>query len=158
MPGTVLRDTNVFTAWLKPRSTLVPLYGRHVFGRRTAIAQQTVAEARYGAMVAGWGDKRLDNLDRLIHRSAILPSDDETTWAYARLGCPGVEILTELSAQVEPLSPMSAANPKRLSNRPSIDPQPSGRRHNPPHPICTCWPRLPACSMDEPPELPAQLG
>jgi hypothetical protein len=25
--GTVLLDTNVFTEWLKPRSTLVPLYG-----------------------------------------------------------------------------------------------------------------------------------
>jgi predicted nucleic acid-binding protein len=66
MPGTVLLDTNVFTAWLKPRSTLVPLYGKHVFGRRIAIAQQTVAEARYGAVVADWGDKRLDNLERLI--------------------------------------------------------------------------------------------
>ena len=55
-PKAVLLDTNVFTAWLKPRSTLVPLYGRHVFGRRIAIAQQTVAEARYGAVVAGWGD------------------------------------------------------------------------------------------------------
>jgi predicted nucleic acid-binding protein len=139
MPGTVLLDTNVFTAWLKPRSTLVPLYGKHVFGRRIAIAQQTVAEARYGAVVADWGDKRLDNLERLIHRSAILPADDETTWAYARLraecrrsghplhqkqhggdlwiaaaairwqlplvahdavylGCPGIELLTELSA------------------------------------------------------------
>ena len=138
MPGTVLLDTNVFTAWLKPRSTLVPLYGKHVFGRRIAIAQQTVAEARYGAVVADWGDKRLDTLERLIHRSAILPADDETTWAYARLraecrrsghplhqkqhagdlwiaaaavrwqlplvahdavyvGCPGLELLTELS-------------------------------------------------------------
>ncbi|TDW98139.1 PIN domain-containing protein [Kribbella sp. VKM Ac-2566] len=83
--GTVLLDTNVFTAWLKPRSTLVPLYGKHVFGRRIAIAHQTVAEARYGAVVAGWGDKRLDNLERLIHRSAVLPADNETTWVYARL-------------------------------------------------------------------------
>src|SRR3954451_25296555 len=124
---------------LKPRSTLVPIYGRHVIGRRISIAQQTVAEDRYGAVVAGWGDKRLDDLERLIHRSAILPADDETMWAYARLraecrrsghplhqkqhigdlwigataicwqlplvahdavyvGCPGVELLTELSA------------------------------------------------------------
>ena len=137
-PKAVLLETNVFTTWLKPRSTLVPLYGRHVFGRRIAIAQQTVAEARYGAVVAGWGDKRLDNLERLIHRSAVLPGDDETTWAYARLraecrrvghplhqkqhggdlwiaatalrwelplvahdavyvGCPGIELVTELS-------------------------------------------------------------
>ena len=47
MPRTVLLDTNVFTAWLRPRSPLVPLYGRHVYGRRIAISHQTVAEARY---------------------------------------------------------------------------------------------------------------
>jgi predicted nucleic acid-binding protein len=70
---TVLLDTNVFTAWLKPRSGLVPLYGKHVFGRRIAIAQQTVAEARYGAVVAGWGGKRLEALERLIHRSRVPP-------------------------------------------------------------------------------------
>lgn len=29
-PRTVLLDTNVFTAWLKPRSTLVPLYAKHL--------------------------------------------------------------------------------------------------------------------------------
>lgn len=43
---TVLLDTNVFTAWLRPRSSLLAVYGKHVFGRRIAIAQQTVAEVR----------------------------------------------------------------------------------------------------------------
>jgi hypothetical protein len=52
---TVLLDTNVFTAWLRPRSNLLPMYGKHVFGQRIAIAQQTVAEVRYGAVAAGWG-------------------------------------------------------------------------------------------------------
>jgi len=83
--GTVLLDTNVFTAWLKPRSSLVPLYGKHVFGRRVAIASQTVAEARYGSLIAGWGDKRLESLERLIRRSRPLPPDDATAWAYAGL-------------------------------------------------------------------------
>jgi len=85
MVGTVLLDTNVFTAWLKPRSSLVPLYGKHVFGRRVAVASQTVAEARYGALIAGWGDKRLDSMERLIRRSRPLTPDDETAWEYARL-------------------------------------------------------------------------
>jgi len=35
--------------------------------------------------VAGWGDKRLESMERLIRRSRVLPVDDETTWAYARL-------------------------------------------------------------------------
>lgn len=85
MPATVLLDTNVFTAWLNPRSPLIPLYGRHVYGRRLAISQQTVAEGRYGAVAAGWGEKRLDKLERLIGRTRPLPVDDETTWSYARL-------------------------------------------------------------------------
>ncbi|NDL60970.1 PIN domain-containing protein [Phytoactinopolyspora mesophila] len=85
MAATVLLDTNVFTAWLRPRSPLVKLYGRHVYGNRLAVAQQTVAEARYGAVVAGWGDKRLEQLERLIRRSRPLPVDDETVWSYARL-------------------------------------------------------------------------
>ncbi len=58
--ATVLLDTNVFTAWLRPYSTLLPLYGKHGLGRRIAIAQQTVAEVRYGAIAANWarGDSR----------------------------------------------------------------------------------------------------
>ncbi|NED96031.1 type II toxin-antitoxin system VapC family toxin [Phytoactinopolyspora alkaliphila] len=83
--GTVLLDTNVFTAWLRPQSPLLRLYGRHVYGRRIAVAQQTVAEARYGAIAAGWGDKRREQLERLIRRSRPLPVDDETVWSYARL-------------------------------------------------------------------------
>jgi predicted nucleic acid-binding protein len=83
--ATVLLDTNVFTAWLRPRSSLLPMYGKHVFGQRIAIAQQTVAEVRYGAVAAGWGERRLEAVERLLHRSRVLPVDDETTWAYARL-------------------------------------------------------------------------
>lgn len=58
--GTVLLDTNVLTSRLRPRSALLPLDGKHVFGRRIAVAQQTVAEVRYGALAAGWGERRLD--------------------------------------------------------------------------------------------------
>ncbi|HEY3004210.1 MAG TPA: PIN domain-containing protein, partial [Kribbellaceae bacterium] len=82
---TVLVDTNVFTAWLRPRSPLVPLYRKHLFGRRLAVSQQTVAEARYGAVMAGWGDRRLKELERLINQSRVLPTDEDTTWAYAHL-------------------------------------------------------------------------
>jgi hypothetical protein len=37
--GNGLFDTNVFTAWLKPRSPLVQRYARHGYGNRLAIAQ-----------------------------------------------------------------------------------------------------------------------
>jgi hypothetical protein len=76
---TVLLDTNVFTAWLRPRSSLLTMYGKHVFGQRIAIAQQTVAEVRYGAVAAGWGERRLEAVERLLHRSRVLPVGDQTT-------------------------------------------------------------------------------
>lgn len=61
------------------------MYGQYVLGRRIAIAQQTVAEVRYGAVAADWGERRLEAVERLLHGSRVLPVDDETTWAYARL-------------------------------------------------------------------------
>ncbi|MDQ3423077.1 MAG: PIN domain-containing protein [Actinomycetota bacterium] len=63
----------------------MPLYGKHVIGRRITVAQQTVAEVRYGASAAGWGERRLEAVERLLRRSRVLPVDDQTTWAYARL-------------------------------------------------------------------------
>jgi predicted nucleic acid-binding protein len=56
-----------------------------VFGRRITVAQQTVAEVRYGAIAAGWGERRLDAVERLLTRSRVLAADDKTAWAYARL-------------------------------------------------------------------------
>jgi predicted nucleic acid-binding protein len=50
---TVLVDTNVFTARLRPRSPLNVQYSKHLVGQRLAVAPQTVAEARDGALKAG---------------------------------------------------------------------------------------------------------
>lgn len=40
MVATVVLDTNVFTAWLKSRSTLVQRYGKHG-GERHKLLRQT---------------------------------------------------------------------------------------------------------------------
>jgi predicted nucleic acid-binding protein len=58
--ATVLVDTNVFTARLRERSPLATSYAKHLFGQRVAVAPQTVAEARYGALSAGWGQARTE--------------------------------------------------------------------------------------------------
>ncbi|MDQ6806480.1 MAG: PIN domain-containing protein [Actinomycetota bacterium] len=78
MIGTVLLDTNVFTARLRKRPVLAAQYEKHRFGQRIAITPQTVAEARYGALKAGWGPTRLRQLAELINRVRILPVDLET--------------------------------------------------------------------------------
>jgi hypothetical protein len=82
---TVLVDTNVFTARLRPRSPLNVQYAKHLVGQRLAVAPQTVAEARYGSLKAGWGAHRLAELDRLVRRARTLPVDIETIDRVARL-------------------------------------------------------------------------
>jgi predicted nucleic acid-binding protein len=82
---TVLVDTNVFTARLRERSPLATSYAKHLFGQRIALAPQSVAEARYGALSAGWGQARAERLSRLVARARILPVDIDTIEAVARL-------------------------------------------------------------------------
>ena len=83
--GTVLVDTNVFTARLRERSPLATRYAKHLFGQRIALAPQTVAEARYGALNANWGSARQQRLARLVARARILPVDIDTIEAVAEL-------------------------------------------------------------------------
>ena len=85
MIPTVLVDTNVFTARLRERSPLATNYAKHLFGQRIALAPQTVAEARYGVLSAGWGPARTERLSRLIARARILPVDIDTIEAVAQL-------------------------------------------------------------------------
>jgi predicted nucleic acid-binding protein len=57
--GSILLDTNVFTARLRERSPLANLYAKDLFGQRLLVTPQTLAEARYGALKANWGPVRL---------------------------------------------------------------------------------------------------
>lgn len=86
MTSSVVVDTNVFTASLRgSRSPLAAQYTKHTVGRRIAVAPQTVAEARYGALVAGWGQRRLGELARTLSALAVLEVDGETTETVAQL-------------------------------------------------------------------------
>lgn len=54
-------DTNVFGAELTRRGAPVAgAYREHVQGRALFISFVTVAELRYGARLAGWGESNLD--------------------------------------------------------------------------------------------------
>jgi predicted nucleic acid-binding protein len=83
--GTVLVDTNIFPAPLRDDRPLQAQYRKHTFGRRIAVAPQTVAEARYGALIGGWGARRLNELARLTAGVRVVPVDDETIEHAARL-------------------------------------------------------------------------
>lgn len=68
------------------------------------MTRQTVAEVRYGAIAAGWGERRLEAVERLLRRSRVLPVDDQTIrWQLPLvahdaviLDCPDLQLLTEL--------------------------------------------------------------
>jgi predicted nucleic acid-binding protein len=83
--GAVLVDTNVFTARLRNDRRLERQYGKHTAGKRVVVTPQTVAEARYGALAAGWGVRRASELDRLIAHVGVLEVDGETTEAVAQV-------------------------------------------------------------------------
>jgi predicted nucleic acid-binding protein len=81
----VLVDTNVFSALLRPHSQLTVLYAKHLFGNRITVTPQTLAELRYGALKAGWGESRLKAVERLIVRARALPVDADTIRTVAEL-------------------------------------------------------------------------
>lgn len=85
MSGSVLLDTNVFTARLREKSPLASLYAKHLFGQRLLVTPQTLAEVRYGALNANWGRIRMGRLAQLTARSRRLPVDPETIEAAAEL-------------------------------------------------------------------------
>lgn len=85
MNGTVVVDTNVFTAPLRKGRPLEARYAKHTLGRLIAVTPQTVAEARYGALTAGWGPRRLGELERLTRDVRLLPVDEETIEQVAQL-------------------------------------------------------------------------
>ncbi len=82
----VVVDTNVFGAPLTRRQeNLASLYARHLVGRLLIVASQTVAELRFGALLAQWGPARRADLERRLAIAGVAPVDDELTWEVAKL-------------------------------------------------------------------------
>jgi predicted nucleic acid-binding protein len=82
----VVVDTNVFGAALTRRgASLQRLYAPHLAGRVLVLAAQTVAELRFGALLARWGEARQAALERRIGRARIAAVDEDLVWEVARL-------------------------------------------------------------------------
>lgn len=83
-------DTGVFSAALSRRrradldQQVTFLAGNQIF-----LAASTVAELRYGALLAGWGETRRARLERAIETTTVIPVSDGllTTLAELRLAC-----------------------------------------------------------------------
>ncbi len=83
-------DTGVFSAALsrfRPASIEEKVAARR--GNQLFLAPATVAELRYGALVAGWGPPRRARLESAIAATTIVPVTDTllTTMAELRLAC-----------------------------------------------------------------------
>jgi predicted nucleic acid-binding protein len=84
--GPVVVDTGVFGADLSESSKpLADLYSTLLDGRNILISFATVAELRYGALRAGWGAKRRNDLEDTIGTAKIVWPGHDLTHAYASL-------------------------------------------------------------------------
>ncbi len=82
----LLIDTGVFSAALSRTrpATYEPLVAR-IAGNQLFLAPQTVAELRYGALVAGWGRPRRQRLEAAIATATVVPVSDRLVTAVADL-------------------------------------------------------------------------
>jgi predicted nucleic acid-binding protein len=83
--GPLLIDTDVFSwiTWQRRRHTE---FGPLIRGHLLALSFATVAELRQGAIVAGWGDRRREQLeDRISHHYVVLTATDGVTARWAEL-------------------------------------------------------------------------
>jgi predicted nucleic acid-binding protein len=79
-------DTGVFSASLsRSRRARVTDKVQLMSGRQIFIATPTVAELRYGAMVAGWGSERRALLEKSIQAATVVPVTDELVTRVAEL-------------------------------------------------------------------------
>ena len=86
----IVVDTGVFSAAISPRrrkgseEQVQKLAGSQLF-----LAAASVAELRYGSLVAGWGEPRRAALERAISATTVVPISDGllTTLAALRFEC-----------------------------------------------------------------------
>jgi predicted nucleic acid-binding protein len=83
-------DTGVFSAAISRRRR--PLFDRQItslIGHQLFLGAVTVAELRYGAIVAEWGEPRRRQLEDAISAATVVPVSDRllTTVAETRAAC-----------------------------------------------------------------------
>lgn len=91
MTDVVLVDTDVVSFFLKNDSraeSFAPLLA----DRRQAIAFMTAAELWRWGLKRGWGQRRLDRLQDLIHSFLVLLADADTCryWASVQVSCESI--------------------------------------------------------------------
>jgi predicted nucleic acid-binding protein len=81
--GPLLIDTDVFS-WLLSGRGRAEEFAELVDGHILALSFATVAELRAGALIGGWGPKRIEQLEERISAFVVIPATDSVTrvWAF----------------------------------------------------------------------------
>lgn len=83
-------DTGVFSAALSRRRRVeFDRYVTFLAGNQIFLAASTVAELRYGALLADWGEPRRARLENAIETTTVIPVSDAllTSLAELRFAC-----------------------------------------------------------------------
>lgn len=84
----VVLDTDVCSFLLKQDSR-AESYRSHLANKTFCLSFQTVAELYLWSELRGWGERRRAEMDAWLRRFVVLPYDDETSRAWARIRASG---------------------------------------------------------------------
>ena len=91
MSGVLLVDTNIISYIFNGHS-LAGSYEKHLRGQTILIAAQTVAEMRFGAYRAGWGERRRKSLEETLANCTVAYPNDTVCTFWARSLYRGYEL------------------------------------------------------------------
>ena len=80
----VVIDSNVLS-YIARRSSIADYYLPYLAGREVVISFQTREEALFGAYLAGWGERRVNDLKQQMDQYEVHWPDDELVDLCARL-------------------------------------------------------------------------
>lgn len=80
----ILLDTGVFSSMVAKRRPY-GFYEPFLANRFWLLSFATVAELRYGALKANWGDTKRQELERRIELCVVLPGNNAVSTAWAEL-------------------------------------------------------------------------
>jgi tRNA(fMet)-specific endonuclease VapC len=95
----VVVDTDVFSLLFRGQD--VDLYRRHLDGAVPVLSFASVAELHYGAIRAGWGERRQQDLEEAIRRYVIAPYNEEMAKLWGTLKAQAVRAGHPLGANAQ---------------------------------------------------------
>src|SRR5687768_11248358 len=84
MTDAVVIDTMI-AGWLFSRSKELAPYRPHITGRPLVVSFVTVAEIRYGAIRAKWGERRRQDAESQLAAMQVVRPDNDLVNVYARM-------------------------------------------------------------------------